>query len=724
MSIATAHDPIAVEIHRKALDNIVNEMAITLARTSGSPVVYEVQDFATCLTDRSGEQLAMSSTMLFHAGSSLMGTRLVIENLGDVDVRRGDGWILNDPFEGGALHQGDVGIITPTFYGDDHVGWAFSNLHMVDIGGSGVSGFAPAATSVYEEGLRFPATRVIENGVLDPNWERFIGNNVRVSPIVINDIRSMIAASNVAQEKLTAVIDQYGVERFFEYCEINKDLSEKALRSRIELIPDGRYVQHDIVEYDGQGTDEFLDLSITLTVEGSEMTLELDGDDQIAALINTTHGAAHGWIMTAILTTLGYGDLPFNAGLWRPLSIEVGREGSIVNAVPPVPVSAGHGATGAAVFRAFKGALNEALSLSDDPTIRSRVAGIGDASGAMAPLAGVGRGGMPVVMFFMDTNTGIGGGAQSCMDGQDIYGSAIMLGVSLSSVETNEAKNPAIYLWRRLVKNSGGPGLYRGGQSLESAFALYDTDIARGALIMLCAQTPSNGVGGGFPGANGLVSAMHDTNVLERLSSGQLTLETMLDGTTPPYPSNEGRFVGRTGDVVFLRGGGGAGLGDPLLRDPELVAGDVVDLYITPQNARAGYGVVLTEDGRVDSAATTELRAQIRRERIGREPSLAQRPPAQAGISVRRLADGWSCTSCDSHLAALDDGWRSGAVGRTKTVFERFAELEMHSRQRKDDESVRLTEYFCPSCAAALGTDVHQAGAETARGNPAAAMSA
>lgn len=724
MSTMTDRDPIAVEIHRKALQNIVNEMAITLARTSGSPVVYEVQDFATCLTDRAGEQLAMSSTMLFHAGSSLMGTRLVIENLGDVEVRRGDGWILNDPFEGGALHQGDVGIITPTFYRDDHVGWAFSNLHMVDIGGSGVSGFAPAATSVYEEGLRFPATRVIENGVLDLNWERFISNNVRVSPIVINDIRSMIAASNVAQEKLTAVIDKYGFERFSEYCEINKDLSEMALRSRIELIPDGRYVQHDIVEYDGQGTDEFLDLSLTLTIQGSEMTLDLEGDDQIDALINTTDGAAHGWIMTAILTTLGYGDLPFNAGLWRPIAIGVGRAGSIVNAVPPVPVSAGHGATGAAVFRAFKGALNQAFSLSEDPTIRSRVAGIGDASGAMAPLAGVGRGGMPVVMFFMDTNTGIGGGAQSFMDGQDIYGSAIMLGVSLSSIETNEAKNPAIYLWRRLVKNSGGPGLYRGGQSLESAFALYDTDIARGALIMLCAQSPSNGVGGGIPGANGLVNAMHDTNVLDRLAAGQLTLEATLEGTTPFYPSNEGRFVGRAGDVVFLRGGGGAGLGDPLLRDPEIVAGDVVDLYITPQNAKAAYGVVVTDDGRVDSAATAELREQIRHKRIGGQPSFSLRAPKDAGIAVKRREDGWSCTSCDSHLAALDDGWRSGAVVRTGTAFERFAELEMHTRQRKGAESVHLTEYFCPFCAAAIGTEVHQAGMETAHGNPAAATSA
>ncbi|MFI5623403.1 hydantoinase B/oxoprolinase family protein [Nocardioides sp. NPDC051685] len=712
MTTTTEHDPVAVEIHRKALENIVNEMAITLTRTSGSPVVYEVQDFATALLDRAGEHLAMSSTLVFHAGSSLMGTRLVIETLGDGEVRKGDGWILNDPFEGGALHQADVAIITPTFYGDEHIGWAFSNVHVADIGGSGVSGFAPSATSVYEEGLRFPATRIIENGVLDPNWERYIANNVRVAPLVLNDLRSMMAASNVAQEKLSAVVDRYGSERFREYCEINKSLTEDTLRSRIELIPDGTYHCREMVEYDGQGTDEVLDVTLALTIEGSQMRLDFEGDDQITALINGTTGVAHGWAMVALLTTLAYGDVPFNAGMWRPITIGLGRSGTIVNAEPPAPVSGAHGTAGLAILRAIKGALNQAFSLSTDATIRSRVGAVGDTSGPLTPLAGVGRGGIPVVVFFMDAVAGIGGGAQSSFDGQDLYGSSTTLGVSLASIETNEGNNPALYLWRRLVKNSGGPGLYRGGQSLETAFSLYDTDLVQGALTMAVAQEPANGVGGGLPGGNGLVKAIHGTNVQERLAARQQTLEATIEGTTPDYPSNVGHFVARLGDVVIMRGGGGAGLGDPLLRDPELVARDVADLYITRQNASAGYGVALTDAGSVDVAATASLREKIRRERIDGEPSLPQRAPVDAGIAMVENAEGWSCASCDSQLAVLGENWRAGAVRRTTPAFERLAELDMWTRPRKEAESIRLTEYFCPSCAAALGTDLHQADAE------------
>ena len=167
----TTYDPVSVEIHRKALENITTEMAITLTRTSGSPVVYEVQDFVTCLMDKAGEHLSMSSTLIFHAGSSLVGTQAVIaaaEREGE--LRPGDGWVVNDPYESGAMHQGDVAIIMPQFFEDEHVGWAFSNVHVADIGGMGISGFAPGAVSVYDEGLRFVPTKIVRDGVLEPAW--------------------------------------------------------------------------------------------------------------------------------------------------------------------------------------------------------------------------------------------------------------------------------------------------------------------------------------------------------------------------------------------------------------------------------------------------------------------------------------------------------------------------------------------------------------------------
>jgi N-methylhydantoinase B len=712
MTTVDEFDPISIEIHRKALQNIANEMAITITRTSGSPIVYEVQDFATSLMDSAGEHLSMSSTLLFHSASSLLGTQLVIENIGpDQPVRRGDGWILNDPFEGGAMHQGDVAIITPMFFEDDHIGWSFSNVHMADIGGCGVSGFAPAATSVYDEGLRFPATRIIENGELDPNWARYIANNVRVPALVLNDVRSMIAASNVAQHKLTAVIDRLGLERHHAYSEINKSLTEKALRERIAKLPDGTYEARELIEYDGQGEDVLLEVALSMTVEGSNLYFSFRGDDQLYAYINGTTGVCHGWVMTALLTTLGYGDLPFNAGMWRPLSFDLGPQGAVLNAVPPVPLSGGHGIAGQAVMRLTKSALNQAYSLSEDPVIRSRVGGVTDTGGPMAPLSGIGRGGAPTVMFFMDAVAGCGSGAQTASDGLDCYGSTVMPGCGLASIETNEANQPALYLWRRLVPNSGGPGLYRGGQGVEMAYSIYDSDGMTGALTLFVAQVPANGVGGGYPGGNGYITAVHSTNVEQRLAEGLQTLEGALDGQRPSYPSNLGHVTLQRGDVLIQRGAGGGGAGDPILRTPELVAADVRDGYISITHADSVYGVVIDADGSVDNAATHQRRAQIRRARIGGDPQQTQAQPDTPGVGLMHGAGRWVCAYCVNDLGAAEQNWRDHAVCKSQAVVELFGGADMYTRTRKGGPPVEVTEFFCPGCAGLLGTDIHQHGA-------------
>jgi N-methylhydantoinase B len=54
------------------------------------------------------------------------------------------------------------------------------------------------------------------------------------------------------------------------------------------------------------------------------------------------------------------------------------------------------------------------------------------------------------------------------------------------------------------------------------------------------------------------------------------------------------------------------GIGDPLERDPEAVAEDVVERRVSVEAAREGYGVVVSQSGTLDAAATTILRASRR----------------------------------------------------------------------------------------------------------------
>lgn len=700
----TTYDPVSVEIHRRALDNITAEMAITLTRTSGSPVVYEVRDFATCVMDTKGEHLSMSSAVLFHSGSSLLGTQTVIaaaEAAGE--VKPGQGWVINDPLEAGAAHQADITIIMPQFYKGEHISWAFANVHVADIGGMGISGFAPGAVSCYDEGLRFGPTPIITDNALDPIWEKYIRDNIRVPDLVLNDVRGMIAANNVAQRKLVEMIDRFGFDTFYEYCEINQRLTEETLRERIAKLPDGVYEANEFVEFDGHGVDRLYEARVKMTIDGSDIRFALSGDPQADAFINGSKGVIYGAAMTTVLTVLAYGDLPFNAGMWRPFSFGIGEPGTIVNAEMPAPVSAGHATTGLRVTKAIKAAFNQALALSDDPVLRSRVAGMpGDAPG-LFPLVGKGHGGHPTVVFFMDINTGNGGGAQTMMDGQDSYGATTLVGVGLPSVETNEATAPALYLWRRLLPNSGGAGIYRGGQALEVGLTVYDTDRLAGGMTLFCAEAPPHGAGGGMPAATGSWDRTFDTNIEAAYAAGNLPTKESVTGETPAVPSHMGRLVLEPGDLLRVAGLGAGGSGDPLLRDPAKVKADVDDRYITVANARVAYGVVLDGAGEVDAAATEKLRARFRRERIGGEPTAEQRLPEMPGVSVTASAAGhWQCCHCDADLGPVEEDWRDPAVTRESKIADRFAELGMYIKRREGDSEFVLQEHFCPGCAGLL----------------------
>jgi N-methylhydantoinase B len=87
------------------------------------------------------------------------------------------------------------------------------------------------------------------------------------------------------------------------------------------------------------------------------------------------------------------------------------------------------------------------------------------------------------------------------------------------------------------------------------------------------------------------------------------------DGTREELPSKK-MIVLHPGDRLWEYIAGGAGYGDPLDRDPDLVLADTLDGKITAAQARAAYGVVLTAEGdAVDETATKDAREAVRRTR-------------------------------------------------------------------------------------------------------------
>jgi N-methylhydantoinase B len=703
----TDYDVIAAEVHRKAIKNLTDEMAITLVRTSGSPIVTESKDFSTCLMDTKPEHLGFSSYVLFHVGSSLIGTQVIADLVRDVgDLRPGDGWVVNDPHTGGAMHQGDVSIIMPTFYGDEHLGWSFANMHVLDVGGVGISGYAPGAHDVWQEGMRFPPVRIIRDGAIDGEWEKYIAANVRAPGAVLNDIRSMISANNTATGKLNQIIDEFGLEAHKEFCEINKDLSEAVLRERIGLLPDGVYEAVDWNEFDGHdGPDRLLELRCRLEIDGTDLRFHYSGVPQIDAFINSTEGPMFGQAMTGLMTILVYGDLPVNGGLWRPITVELGEPGTIVNSVPPAPVSNAHSEVGMRACKLAKDVLVQAMSLSEDKTLRSRVSGQHQDGFPGNALFGSNQHDGVSVIFYPDNAIGSGGGAQTINDGQDCYGLTCTTGGGIPDIENHEGADPVLFLWRRLVANSGGPGQMRGGQSLDQAYAIHYSDKMAGPGFNACAQVPPHGAGGGYPGCAGTFFPVRGSNVAALIDQGVLPTRQRLEGRTEVVRSKVTHLDLARGDVFVATAGGGAGVGDPLLRPAEKVAADVINGYVTADHARVIYGVIVNGE-EIDAAATDARRAEIRRERIGSDPAKPATEPPSVGISLAREDGNWICVSCDETLAPVDGNWRDGAVLKQQPIAERYAELGMLVRDRTESPRVVIREYFCPGCAASLGVDV------------------
>jgi N-methylhydantoinase B len=704
---ARDYDPVTAEVIGSRIRSIVSEAAITIIRTSGSPVITESQDFSTALFDADGEHVGYSGYVVTHIGSSLVGVQSVMRDFPRDELRRGDQFICNCPYTAGAIHQGDVGIISPLFHDEELVGWAFSNAHVLDIGGMSPGGWAPVAWDRYAEALNFPPTRFVEGGRMRDDWARFLMNNVRLPGPVMGDLKSLVAANIATQRRLDDLIAKYGLDDYRRYCEINKDLSEAALRERIARLPDGVYRSEDWVEYDGHGEDKLVHIRCEVTVAGDELRVDFSGSDpQYDGFGNAGWGATLGVMAAMVMITLAH-DLPMNAGILRPLTVIAGEEGTVLNPTIPAPVSCGHMEGATKGGRAFAEALVQALQLSGDQWLESRTAGLGTFAWPGNSWTGMSQHGAYTAFAVMDCGS-CGMGAQSTGDGLDISSYEVVMNCSIPDIETNEELYPMLYLWRRLNVGSGGPGLNRGGNGLDLAWVPWNTDGLVGTLENACAEVPSQGVLGGYPGDTNRYLVVRDAGVEEILAAGTHVPgpEDLASGAVEQTLNHvAGVALGPT-DVFHQVTGGGAGWKDPLLREPERVEADVRAGYLTEEQALRAYGVVMA-----DAEETDRRRAAIRAERLGREPTAPAPAAGDRRMPLLRRGSGEiACGCCDEPLGSA---WRENAALREIPLSERLAEMGLFA-QRRDDPVLVLREFFCPGCATCLHTQVQPQGAPIA----------
>src|ERR1700741_188349 len=210
-------DTITTSVIQGALENIAIEMGYKLMRMSYSSIIRESEDFGAALVDAEGRGLAESaqSTPLQSGPipGYIRGIFKALHERGDI-VRPGDVIMHNDAY-GGASHGPDVAFAVPVFHDGRLVAFAATTAHHLDIGAlsPGSCGIVDAIDA-YAEGLPFKAIKVFDSGVRNDAVWQLLRDNIRVSDLVVGDMEAQIAAARIGAERLAALIERYGYQRF------------------------------------------------------------------------------------------------------------------------------------------------------------------------------------------------------------------------------------------------------------------------------------------------------------------------------------------------------------------------------------------------------------------------------------------------------------------------------------------------------------------------------
>jgi 5-oxoprolinase (ATP-hydrolysing) len=120
-AIGTDVDPVRLEIFNNLFMAIAEEMGVALQSTATSVNIKERLDFSCAIFDAEGALIANAPHIPVHLGSMGESIRRVIDTRGQTrdgrGIRRGDAYVLNDPYRGGT-HLPDITVIVPVFYGD------------------------------------------------------------------------------------------------------------------------------------------------------------------------------------------------------------------------------------------------------------------------------------------------------------------------------------------------------------------------------------------------------------------------------------------------------------------------------------------------------------------------------------------------------------------------------------------------------------------------------
>lgn len=585
-------DVVTLDLVENGLRNARYEMDEVLFRTALSPGIREQHDEFPLIGDPSGKMVV---------GQFGLSIPDFLENFDDT-IEEGDVLLTSDPYSCGAAisHANDWLVVMPIYVDGRVVGWASMFGHMSDVGGKSASSMPTDAQTIYEEGVVIPPFKLYRRGELNNDPLRIILNQVRKPDWNRADLNGIVAACRTAARRVQEMCARFGTDTYLSALDALLDRNYRAMKTLLGLVfEEGRTLEFtDYICDDGVGFGPY-ELKLSLTRTGDEVHLDFTGSSpQARGPINYYINENLVRMFFGIyMITVADPQILWNDGFYPLVKVTIPEDSFWKPRFPAALNARNHGI--GRVFDLFGGLLGQtnpallnAAGFSSSPHFMySGRYSEGERRGEWFQLYSIGFGGIP--------GRPIGDGP----DGHSLWPSFVNI-----PCEYLESYYPLrIERWET-VADTGGAGVHRGGNGVDVTYRFLEPGVI--SIHDDRWLTYPWGVNGGTPGARG-------TKWVERV-----------DGTREVLPSKVHDVPVTAGDVLHFVTWGGGGWGDPLERDPALVALEVRRGLVTVEGARR-YGVVCDDAGAVDDDATAALREELRSGRPDPLPTFDMGPPLE-----------------------------------------------------------------------------------------------
>jgi N-methylhydantoinase B len=547
----TEFDPITLEIIQTSLQAASDEMFAAMRRTAMSAIIYEVLDMGTGITDARGQLASSGAGIPAFIGVLDKAVRRILELNAAEDIREGDIFATNDPYYGGVTHLNDVVLAMPVFAEGELVAWTANIAHWNDVGGMVPGSISNEAREIFQEGLRLPGVKLVDQGLPIDSVMRIMEVNSRLPDFLKGDMWAGIAAVRIGARRLQDLVAKYGKDIFVAAMEHFMDYGEQVSLAALERLPKGRFT---LAEEQDSGTVYHVAVEITDDAFVVDLRDNPDQDE------GPNNAGRDGSMVAAQMVFKSLTD-PYgvaNGGSFRPLQL-LTRPGSVFDAREPAAF---------AVYYEVEVRLYDLIWRCLAPALGGLLP-----AGHFASICGTFIGGPhpDTGRHFTIVEPQVGGWGGSVRgDGNSAIFSGFHGETYNCPAEVAETRY-GLYVDRMSLNEApGGEGAHRGGRGIVVEYR-----VRNDGCFFTCAYTRNKhlpwAVDGGREGS---------PNVAEIIRT---------DGTVEEYAVVTALTVNE-GDVIRIHTGTGGGYGDPRRREADAIAADVKNGLITPERAREVYG--------------------------------------------------------------------------------------------------------------------------------------